>query len=107
MHVNLSGYAAWFAQKLLGQAASRQPALLQHLRMTLEQMADDRSSSVGQLLRDDLEASSIASAPLLQVLVSWTLAAVATAFHLWLLPVKHCMAVQGAVTIELSWSCRV
>jgi hypothetical protein len=59
-----------FAQKLMGQAATRQPALLKHLRMTLERMADDQSGSVGQLLRNGLETSSTESAALLQVIVA-------------------------------------
>jgi hypothetical protein len=54
-------------QELLGQAATKQPALLRHLRMTLEQRVEDQSSTMGQLLRNGLEGSSAASTTLLQV----------------------------------------
>lgn len=60
-------HVSYLTQELLSQAATRQPALLQHLRLTLEQLAGDHSSTMGQLLRDGPKAESTASAALLQV----------------------------------------
>jgi hypothetical protein len=60
-------HVSFVTQELLSQAANRQPALLQHLRLTLEQLAGDQSSTMGQLLRDGPTAESAASAALLQV----------------------------------------
>jgi hypothetical protein len=56
------------SQELLGEAAVKQPTLLWQLRITLVQMAEDQSSTMGQLLRNGLEASSAASTTVLQVL---------------------------------------
>ena len=61
-------HISYVTQELLSQAATRQPDLLQHLRLTLEQMAADQSSTMGQLLRDGPKAESAASAAVLQVI---------------------------------------
>jgi hypothetical protein len=69
IHSSLVLHSCFFyvTQELLSQATNRQPALLQHLRLTLKQLAGDQSSTMGQLLRDGPKADLAASAALLQV----------------------------------------